>query len=133
MSTLRLRLQELRRTFGLTQRQLAKRVGITSQLVSMMETGKAPLSHTTAKAMEAEFGVNHEWLMNGYGDMMVKKENPSKKPVVSNEFLAVLCYYPNIAEALNQFASKMTLHDWEALNDFLSRCIEKPSGEKTEK
>ena len=121
MSELKDRLQELRRTFDITQRQLAKKVGVTSQLISMMETGKAKLSHLTAKAMEAEFGVNHEWLMTGNGEMMVKKPNASRTPVISNELMAVLCYYPSIAKALNHFAERMTLQDWEALNNFLSR------------
>ena len=121
MDNLRDRLQEVRRTFGITQRQFAKRVGVTSQLVSMMETGKAQLSHLTAKAIESEFGVNHEWLMTGIGEMITKKPNASKAPVVSNELTAILCYYPNIAKALNQFVEKMTLSDWEALNAFLSR------------
>ena len=121
MERLRDRLQEVRRTFDLSQRDLAKRIGVTSQLISMMETGKTQLSHLTAKAIEAEFGVNHEWLLNGTGEMMAKKPNASMTPVVSNELLAVLSYYPSIAKALNQFVSKMTLSDWEALNDFLSR------------
>ena len=121
MNDLRDRLQQVRSTYNITQRQFAKRVGVTSQLVSMMETGKAQLSHLTAKAIEAEFGINHEWLMTGVGEMMAKKPNASKSPIVSNELTAVLCYYPNIAKALNQFVEKMTLSDWEALNAFLSR------------
>ncbi len=121
MNELRDRLQQLRQSFNITQRQLAKRVGVTSQLVSMMENGKAPMSHLTAKAIEAEFGVDHEWLLTGRGEMLIKKPNASRMPVISNELTAVLCYYPNIAKALNQFASMMTLPDWEALNAFLSR------------
>lgn len=127
MSELRDRLLEIRKTYDITQRQLAKRVGVTSQLISMMETGKAQLSHLTAKAIEAEFGVNHEWLMTGEGEMMAKKPNASRTPVVSNELMAVLCYYPNIAKILNQFAEKMTLQDWEALNAFLSRNMNEQS------
>ena len=121
MSELRDRMLELRKTFDITQRQLAKRIGVTSQLISMMESGKAQLSHLTAKAIEAEFGVNHEWLLTGEGEMLARKPNASKTPIVSNELTAVLCYYPNIAKALNQFVAKMTLSDWEALNAFLSR------------
>lgn len=121
MNRLTDRLQEVRRSFNLTQRQLAKRIGVTSQLVSMMETGKVQMSHLTAKAIEAEFGVSHEWMLNGQGEMMSKRSVLSKTPLISNELTAVLCYYPNIANALNTFAKMMTLSDWEALNDFLSR------------
>ena len=73
MSELKDRLQELRQAFGISQRQLAKRIGVTSQLVSMMETGKSQISHLTAKAIESEFGVNHEWLITGEGEMMIKR------------------------------------------------------------
>lgn len=132
MNSLRDRLVELRSMFNITQRQLAKRVGVTSQLISMMETGKTQISHLTAKAMEAEFGVNHEWLLTGQGEMMVRKQNASKAPIVSNELTAVLCYYPNIAKALDYFVSKMTVKDWEALNDFLSRSMQGQSEERVE-
>ena len=121
MSELKDRLQELRQAFGISQRQLAKRVGVTSQLISMMETGKTQISHLTAKAIESEYGVNHEWLMTGQGEMMVKKPNPSRMPVISPQLTAILCYYPNIAKAVNSFVERMTLQDWEALNAFLSR------------
>ena len=129
MNRLRDRLQELRRVFNLTQRQLAKRIGVTSQLVSMMETEKAQLSHLTAKAIESEFGVNHEWLMTGEGEMMATRPPKRQTPIISNELTAVLCYYPNIAKALNQFVEKMSLSDWEALNAFLSRCMQDKSKE----
>ena len=121
MSELKDRLQELRQAFGISQRQLAKRIGVTSQLVSMMETGKSQISHLTAKAIESEFGVNHEWLITGEGEMMIKRPNASHLPVVSPQFTAILCYYPNIAKAVNQLVERMTLPDWEALNAFLSR------------
>lgn len=126
MSELKDRLQELRQAFGISQRQLAKRVGVTSQLISMMETGKTQISHLTAKAIEAEYGVNHEWLMTGQGEMMVKKPNPSRMPVISPQLTAILCYYPNIAKAVNGFVERMTLQDWEALNAFLSRNMQEP-------
>ena len=132
VNDLRDRLVEFRKAFNLTQRQLAKRVGVTSQLISMMETGKSQLSHLTAKAIEAEFGVSHEWLLTGEGTMMAKKPNISKTPIISNEFTAVLCYYPNIAKALNNLVSKMTFRDWEALNEFLSRDMQEPQEERAE-
>lgn len=121
MSELKDRMQELRQAFNISQRQLAKRIGVTSQLISMIETGKTQLSHLTAKAIEAEYGVNHEWLLTGQGEMMTRKPNASRMPVVSPQLTAVLCYYPNIAKALNDFVDRMTISDWEALNAFLSR------------
>ena len=121
MSEIKDRLQQVRQAYNISQRQLAKRIGVTSQLISMIETGKTQLSHLTAKAIESEFGVNHEWLMTGQGEMMAKKPNASRMPVVSNKLTAALSYYPNIAKTLNDLVEKMTIADWEALNDFVSR------------
>lgn len=132
MSELRDRLQELRSVFGITQRQLAKRIGVTSQLVSMMETGKAPLSHLTAKAMEAEFGVDHEWLMTGNGEMLAKKPTKAAKAEISSELNVIFSHYPNIVKALNHLSTMMTLSDWEALNNFLSRNMQRITGECAE-
>ena len=132
MDRVRDRIYEMRRVFNITQRQLAKRIGVTSQLISMIENEKVQLSHLTAKAIESEFGVSHDWLLYGEGDMMVKKPNQAKMPIISNDLTAVLCYYPNIANALNQFASKMTIADWEALNAFLSRGMQDKSKEHAE-
>ena len=121
MNNIRDRLIEIRRVYNLTQRELAKRIGVTSQLVSMIETEKVQMSHLTAKAIEAEFGINHEWILNGEGEMLTRKQNVSSSPIIPNELTAILCYYPNIAKALNDLIKKMTLSDWDALNDFLSR------------
>ena len=127
MSELKDRIQQVRQAFNISQRQLAKRIGVTSQLISMIENGKTQLSHLTAKAIEAEFGVNHEWLMTGQGEMMTRKPNASRMPVISNRLMAAMSYYPNIAKAVNSIVERMTIADWEALNDFLSRDMKEQS------
>ena len=123
------RMLQVREAFGINQRQLAKRIGVTSQLISQVENEKIALSHLTAKAIEAEFGVDHDWLMTGEGEMLTKKKNATKEVTLSEELTSALAYYPRIMDALNALAKKMTLADWEALNAFVSRNTQAQSEE----
>ena len=67
------RLREVREMFHLNQRQLAEKIGVTSQLTSQMESGKTPVSAMTARILEAELGVSSVWLTNGSGEMATEK------------------------------------------------------------
>ena len=115
------RMREVRFVFHMNQRQLAKRIGVTSQLISQVESGKLAVSHMVAKAIEAELGVNYRWLMDGEGTMVAEKANPVKIPELCPELVTALGYYPAVADVLNRIAKKMTLVDWEALNELLTR------------
>ena len=126
------RLREVRKAFNLNQSQLAKRIGVTSQLISQIENERIPISFLTAKAIEAELGVNHEWLMTGEGEMVTTKRNATKEVALADELMVALGYYPNIVTAINGLVKKLTLSDWEAINDFFSRETPEQSAESSE-
>lgn len=126
------RLLEVRKAFSLNQSQLAKRIGVTPQLISQIENERIPISFLTAKAIEAELGVNHEWLITGEGDMMAVKRNASKPVEVADELVTILSHYPNIVNAINSLARRLTFSDWEAINDFFSRDTQQQSAESSE-
>ena len=110
------RLPQVRNAFRLSQRGLAKRLGVTSQLISMIESGKTGLHYRHAKTIEHEFGVSAEWLMKGEGEMLVHKAG--KK---SAQLDTALNCFPEIMKTLNAFAGKLTIEDWYALNSICSR------------
>lgn len=120
------RLREVRDIFHLNQRELAKKIGVTSQLISQMENGKTPISTMTARAIEAELGVSAVWLLFGTGDMVTEKRNMGKAPP---DLIPALSYFPAVTEAMNQAAGKLTLADWQALNSFCMRMIKKETDE----
>lgn len=121
MSTLRDRFEQVERTFNVSQSQLARRVGVSPQMVSQIVTGKYNLSYLLAKSIEAEFGVNSEWMLTGEGSMLAVADNKAKELNLVPELATALKNYPGITNALNQLAKKMTLPDWEALNAFICR------------
>ena len=63
------RLKLLRKTIGLTQEQLAQRLGIGKAALSMIETGKAALSSRNKNILVQELNVNPDWLDGGEGEM----------------------------------------------------------------
>lgn len=121
MSTVRERIEEVRYIYHISQAELARRIGVTSQNISQIVNGKIQLSYLTAKAIESEFGVNAEWLLNGTGEMRTVKDNKAKELNLVPELISALKAYPGIADALNGIATRMTLADWAALNDFCTR------------
>ena len=63
------RLKLIRKTLGLTQEQLAQRLGVGKTALSMVETGKARLSNRNKNILVQEFNVSPEWLESGEGEM----------------------------------------------------------------
>ncbi|MDE7069957.1 MAG: XRE family transcriptional regulator [Alistipes sp.] len=67
------RLKLLRKSMGLTQEQLAHRLGIGKAALSMIETGKAALSSRNKNILVQELNVNPDWLDEGSGEMFNAK------------------------------------------------------------
>jgi phage repressor protein C with HTH and peptisase S24 domain len=63
------RLKLIRKALGLTQEQLAQRLGVGKTALSMVETGKARLSNRNKNILVQEFNVSPEWLETGNGEM----------------------------------------------------------------
>lgn len=63
------RVKLIRKHLGLTQEQLAQRLGIGKAALSMIETGKAGLSARNRNILVQELNVNPDWLESGKGNM----------------------------------------------------------------
>jgi transcriptional regulator with XRE-family HTH domain len=64
------RLKQLRKSLGLTQGELGKKIGMSDVAISYMESGRTALSKQNIRLICLTFGVREEWLENGEGDMM---------------------------------------------------------------
>ena len=63
------RLKLIRKTLGLTQEQLAQRLGVGKTALSMIETGKARLSSRNKNILVQDLNVNPSWLETGKGEI----------------------------------------------------------------
>jgi transcriptional regulator with XRE-family HTH domain len=71
MSTIQSRLVELRDELGIKQNEFAKKIGLTNSAVSMIESGRNPLTESNIKLICSMFGVRENWLRTGQGSMFI--------------------------------------------------------------
>ena len=106
------RLKTLRKTLGLKQRELAKRLGVTIGLVGNWEAGSQPISKPRIYQICKEFGVRREWLEDGKGEMLEPPSDARKLSEFSDEELS--------AELINRIYDKLPEN---AKLDFIRFCI----------
>lgn len=63
------RIKEIRKVLNLTLEKFGTQVGVGKSAISKLEKGDCNLSDQMAKAICREFNVNHDYLINGEGDM----------------------------------------------------------------
>ena len=63
------RLKLIRKSLGLTQEQLAQRLGVGKTALSMIETGKARLSSRNRNILIQDLNVNPNWIETGKGEI----------------------------------------------------------------
>ena len=68
------RIKEVRKAAGLTLEKFGQRIGITASSCSTIESGKSNPSNQTIVAICREFGVSKQWLVEGVGEMYVKRD-----------------------------------------------------------
>ena len=71
------RVKLIRKTLGLTQEQLAQRLGVGKTALSMIETGKARLSTPNRNILIQELNVNPDWLDDRKGEIFNATPNLS--------------------------------------------------------
>lgn len=89
MTTLADRIKDARTRAGLSQTELAKRCGIASSSMSLLESGKSKsLRQSTLLHMAKALGQSPEWLANGDGQTVSIPAPPSPQSQFERDFLA---------------------------------------------
>ena len=66
------RLRKARKSLGLTQKELGKKVDVPWYIIKNIETGKTKLSPFLINLLYYEFKISSDWLRDGQGDMFIK-------------------------------------------------------------
>lgn len=69
------RVNEVRKTLGLTLEKFGDRLGIKKAAVSKIEKGENSLTDANIKAICREFSVDYMWLTTGEGEMFVETDD----------------------------------------------------------
>ena len=67
------RIKAVRKSFKISQRQFAERIGIAQNTIASYETGLREPSNQVVLAICREFGADEAWLRTGEGEMLAPK------------------------------------------------------------
>lgn len=65
------RLKELRTYLKLSQKDLGDKISLSSDMISLLETGKRSFTERVIKDICRECNVSKEWFLNGDGEMFI--------------------------------------------------------------
>lgn len=116
------RLKELRKILGLTQQEMADKIGVKRNTIATYESGKVDPSSRTLADICKEFGVREEWLRTGEDPMLV--ELPPEDEAAKLASLLLKGYQGNdemyglILDIIRTYAS-LSEKDQKILKDFI--------------
>src|SRR5574344_1514382 len=110
------RIKKLRETLGITQEQMAKRIGASKQYCGRVEKGITDLSKEKAIILCSNYKVSLDWLLNNLGSMFIEDENIQTSILDSiNEFNRILnvynLYLKNILNIIDEKYPDATIED----------------------
>lgn len=121
------RIKELRKTLGLTQQEMADKVGVKRNTIAQYEIGRNPPTDTVVTLICREFDVNEEWLRTGAGPMFVEKTRDEE---LAQFFGEVLSGEPDFRRRLLSAMSRLTEDQWAMLEEVAQRLVSDMEAQK---
>ena len=115
------RLKAFRDYVGINQNQLAKRLGVSRELISSIEKEKKLISEHMAEQIEEQFGISAAWLLGGDGEMIVSGEPVQLR---LDDLITEQKGYQMLARMVCALTEKVKSGDWETLNTLYSELID---------
>ncbi len=81
------RIKQLRKELGLTQQELADKIGIKRTTIATYESGRNTPIDAVISLICREFNVNEEWLREGSGDMFRSNDRYSDIARLTSQLL----------------------------------------------
>ncbi|MBQ8161137.1 MAG: helix-turn-helix domain-containing protein [Clostridia bacterium] len=63
------RFKQMRTELGMSQKETSDALGITKGMISLIETGRTPISEKMYARIEEKLGISRAWLLTGEGEM----------------------------------------------------------------
>ena len=117
------RIKELRKALGLTQQQLADKLGVKQNTIAKYEIGINAPTEQTITTLCREFRVNEDWLRNGIGEMF--KAQTLDEEIIA--FIGDLQYSPDddFKKEFISILARLDKEDWETLHKITRLLLDK--------
>lgn len=109
------RLSEIINNSGMSQKEFADVLGVSTSTVSRVINGQQELNRASKLIICDHFGLNLLWLETGEGKK--QKDRPDEHLMGTLE--SVLTDNPAILKLMSAIVARMTVSDWKKLNDFI--------------
>jgi transcriptional regulator with XRE-family HTH domain len=99
------RLKTLRKTLGITQKELARTLGVSEMTIRRYEANRFQPDAEVLSKLAKTYNINLHWLLTGEGEMFIKREHkiPTEKASIVPELANFLALLPE--EQQKQLAS----------------------------
>ena len=117
------RLKRLRKTLGLSQEEMGKKIGVGKTSISKLESGENNPSERTVLLICTTFNVNESWLRTGEGEMFIQRTRNQQ----ITDFLGDLIKEEDgtFKKRLIEAMSKLDEKDWEDIERLVSKLTKK--------
>lgn len=123
------RIKTIRTERKITQDEFAKKIGLTKNYISLVETGERTPSDRTISDICRVFGVNELWLRTGVGD---PKRPVSKQEQLAEIFADVLNNSPGEKSRFIRAAALLPDEAYPVLVDAIMKFAQELSGDLEE-
>lgn len=106
------RIKELRKALGLTQQEMAEKLGIKRNTIAQYEIGRNPPTDTVITLMCRAFDVNEEWLRTGEGEMFIQLSRDEELAAFFGDLLAA---EPDFKQRLMSVLARLSEDEWALL------------------
>ena len=106
------RIISLRGKLKVNQEEFAKRIGVSRNFISLVETGKRNLSDRTIVDICREFAVNETWLRTGEGEIFMPKSRTDEIAAFVGDILKGT---PDFRQKFISVLARMTVEEWQIL------------------
>lgn len=123
------RIKELRKTLGLTQQEMADKVGVKRNTIAQYEIGRNPPTDTVVTLICREFDVNEDWLRTGEGEMFVERNRDEE---LSAFFEGLMNGQSDFTRRLVSVLSRLDESEWELLEKMAEKLMAELQKEKAD-
>lgn len=120
------RVNEVRKSLGLTLEKFGEKLGVTKTTISRIEKGVNNLTDQMAKSICREYNVNYDYLMYGEGEMF------DDLPQTIVDELSAQYELNDFDKALVEMYVSLPAESRERIKEYMKQLVKKVGWDKTE-